>query len=423
MFHFTRSTQFLFLISIATAASAATWCVNPTGTGGCKTTIGAAVTSAAAGDTVSVAPGTYKESVTIGKTLTLVGSDAATTIIEAKGLPVGIIVDGINNAKLGGVFISGFTVQNAKYEGILVLNASAVTVSSNIVQGNNAALDFSGGAPACPGIAAYETGEGFDCGEGIHLMGTDHANVVGNTVQNNAGGILVSDDTAVTHHNLISGNIVANNIFDCGITIASHVPADLTKSTTALGIYSTMVVGNQSTGNGIKGAGAGVGIFASAPGTAAYNNIVTGNTLTGNGIPGVAIHGHTPGQNLNGNQIIGNTISGNGADTADAFTPGTAGVNVFSVSPVTGTVISQNIISGQALDVVVNAPGDTRVVRNSFTRGVVGILNMGAGTVTAEGDYWGCPTDPRFQFPGFNLCASAVGAVNINTWSSAPISK
>jgi parallel beta-helix repeat protein len=420
VFTTSRAPRVLISILFASVASAATWCVNPGGVNGCVATIGAAVSAAAAGDTVSVAAGTYKETVTIGVPLSLVGVDAATTVIEAKGLATGIYVNGIDNKNLAGVFISGFTVQNANFEGILVANASGVTISGNIVQGNNVSLNYT--AQTCPGIPSFETGEAFDCGEGIHLMGTDHATVTGNTVQNNSGGILISDDTAAAHDNLIAGNNVNNNALDCGITLASHVPAALTNSTKALGVYANSVVGNQSSQNGVKGGGSGVGIFASAPGTAAYGNVVFNNTVTGNGIPGIAIHGHTPNQNLNNNVIIGNTISGNGADTADATTPGTAGINYFSVSPVSGVVISQNTFSGEALDVVVNAPGSVTVSRNSFPRGTVGVSNIGHGTVAADNNYWGCYVDPRIPSQ-FGFCATTQGAVSITTWVTAAPAK
>ncbi len=335
MFHFKQATSLFIPLLFAAAAPAATRCVNPTGANGCKSTISAAVAAAASGDTVSVAAGTYKEMVTIGIPLSLIGVDAATTIIEAKGLANGIYVDGIDNTGLAGVLISGFTVQDANFEGILVTNATGVTISSNIVQGNDLSENFTAGT--CPGLPAFETNEGEDCGEGIHLNGVSHSGLFGNTVQNNSGGILVSDDTGAAHDNLISGNLVANNTLDCGITIASHVPAALTNSKTALGVYSNSIVGNQVTMNGQMGEGAGIGIFASAPGTAAYGNSVINNTATNNGIPGIAIHGHAPGQNLNGNILIGNTLSGNGADLQDSATPGTAGINLYSVSAVTGT--------------------------------------------------------------------------------------
>lgn len=414
--------RFIVSVLFISAASAATWCVNPTGAGGCATTIGAAVKAAAPGDTISVAAGTYNEMVTIGMPLLLTGADAATTIIDATGLANGIYVDGIDNANLAGVYISGFTVQNANFEGILVTNATEVAISGNIIQGNNRSLIF-GANSTCPGIPAFETNEGLDCGEGVHLNGVNHSVISHNTIQNNAGGILLSDDTGETHHNLIASNTVSNNVYDCGITLASHVPAALTNSKTALGVDHNEIVGNTASGNGTKGEGAGVGIFTSAPGTATFDNVVDSNTLTGNGIPGVAIHGHAPNQNLNGNAVIGNTISGNGADLPPTGTPGPAGINISAVSPIIGLVVSQNTFSSESLDVVINAPGAFNVQRNSFTRGAVGVMNAGAGLVSAEANYWGCNSDPRRTIPGFSICATASGRVNVTTWSAAPISK
>src|SRR5713226_3895318 len=47
------------LAGMCQSADAATLCVNPSGSGGCYTTIGAAVAAATAGDTIQVAPGKY----------------------------------------------------------------------------------------------------------------------------------------------------------------------------------------------------------------------------------------------------------------------------------------------------------------------------------------------------------------------------
>ena len=57
------------LMAFSQAALAATWCVNPKGAEGCKTTISAAVAAAAAGDTIYVGHGTYKEGVILTKSL------------------------------------------------------------------------------------------------------------------------------------------------------------------------------------------------------------------------------------------------------------------------------------------------------------------------------------------------------------------
>ncbi len=215
---------------------------------------------------------------------------------------------------------------------------------------------------------------------------------------------------------MIAGNKVIDNVLDCGITLASHAPAAMTGSMTPLGVYHNTVSGNVSSGNGTKtGEGAGVGIFASAPGTADYGNVVINNQLTGNGIPGVAIHGHAPGQNLNNNVIVGNQISGNGPDAGD---PGPTGIHVSSVVPVTGLVISDNTISGEKVSIAIAAGGEVRIQRNSLG-GMLGVDNMGAAAVYADYNWWGCNGNPAYPLSAFAGCAVAAGKVNVSNWLPA----
>jgi len=218
------------LAGIAQTAAAATLCVNPGGTKGCLATIGAAVAAAAPNDTIDVAAGTYKEDVTVAKPLSLIGANQNNTIIDATGLANGVYIDGLDNPGLSNVIVTGFTVKNANFEGILITNASFVTVWGNTVTNNDVNLEPS--IPACPGIPDFETGEDFDCGEGVHLIGVDHSTVANNTVENNAGGILLSDDTGQTHDNLVTGNLSMDNPFDCGIVMASHAPGPGLNSST-----------------------------------------------------------------------------------------------------------------------------------------------------------------------------------------------
>src|SRR5437588_2786280 len=139
-----------------------------------------------------------------------------------------------------------------------------------------------------------------DCGEGIHLRGASSSHVLSNVVTHDAGGILLTDETAANHDNVIDGNQVLNNIEDCGITLPSH-PSDIIPPTTpgaqptfkpGFGVYNNKATTNTSIGNG----GAGIGIFASVPGTASYNNLVQGNTIEGNGNAGVSMHAHGTNQ-------------------------------------------------------------------------------------------------------------------------------
>ena len=416
------------LLSMFTASSlAATLCVNPGGKHGCMSSISAAVAAASPGDTIRVAEGTYKEQVVITKSLSLIAEEKGESIIDAKGLSNGIFINGMAaapNAGVNGVVVSGFKIRNANFEGILIANASDVTILENHVLDNNKALDIA--TPACPGIPAFETNEGEDCGEGIHLMGVDHSSIVRNESEHNSGGILISDETGVSRNNLISGNSVHDNPYDCGITMASHGPATSVIPTAKgpFGVMLNTIAHNDSSHNGfqVPGAGAGVGIFAPFPGTTAWANVVYDNDLHNNGLPGVTMHNHAaapapaPPVNLNDNVIVGNRISGNAADTADTATPGPTGINVFSVAPITGTVISQNVIEDEAIDVAFNAPsGQLNAHLNDFFGWGVGVANYGTGTVDATQNWWNCP-----RGPGSKGCSSVVGSVLFTPWLTSP---
>ncbi|MGC2495971.1 right-handed parallel beta-helix repeat-containing protein [Candidatus Binatus sp.] len=399
-------------------AEAATLCVNHGGSGSCFSSIGAAVAAASSNDTIRVADGTYKEDVIIDKSLTLLGASQKHTIIDASRLSNGIYVDGIDNPGLSNVVVSNFKVENANFEGILVANASAVTIKNCMIMFNDRNQTT---APSCPGIPSFETGESFDCGEGLHLTGVDHSTVSNNTIEENTGGILLSDDTGTTHDNMISSNMVMDNPFDCGITLASHPAAALTGSGSPLGVFNNTIAANSSLDNGlvVPGAGAGVGIFDSVPGAKNFGNTVIHNRLEGNGLPGVALHSHTPGQNLNDNMIIGNRINGNGMDTSDAATTGPTGINIFGVSAITGTVISQNVITHESLDIVVSTPGDVTADNNDLHgAGRTGVQNVGSGNVDATDNWWGCKDGPGV-YPCSNV--NGPGSVSFSPWLNKPV--
>ena len=390
-------------------ASAATLCVNAHGSG-CYATISEAVAHAASGDTIQVAQGVYNEDVIIGRSLTLVGHNAANTNIDATGLANGIYIDGLDNPGLSGVSVTGFTVQNANFEGILITNASNVMVTGNRVAGNDRSLDFA--TKTCPGLPAFETAEGEDCGEGIHLSGVTGSKFAQNLIENNSGGILVSDETAATHDNWIVNNVVRNNTLDCGITIPSHPPAFLPFGTAPYGVHNITVSGNDVLYNGNNGVGAGIGLFGFLPGARVSDNTISGNRIIGNGLPGVTMHAHSPGENMNGNIITGNYISGNGSDSADAATPGTAGINLYinvhGATGPSGIVVSKNVIKDEMNDVVVHTPEGVSVNWNNLNGGGMGVVNLDTtASVDASNNWWGCA-----QGPGANGC-SGMDSANV----------
>jgi parallel beta-helix repeat protein len=400
------------------SALAATLCVDPGAANGCYATIGAAVAAAHANDQINIGPGQYLEDVVVTKPLALVGAGSAATIINAKGLANGIYIDGLDNPGLYQVQVTGVTVVNANFEGILVTNASYVLIANNHVSGNDQGLNYA--AATCAGEPAFETSEGEDCGEGIHLVGVSFSTVSNNEVDLNSGGILLSDETGITYQNQITGNSVHDNALDCGITLASHPPSPQASSKLPYGVVNNNIIGNNSSNNGLVGAGAGIGIFAPGPGNQAYGNQVIGNVIENNGLPGVTVHNHAappgaPAVNLNAIVIVGNYISGNAADTEDAATPGSAGINIFGVTGIWATLILQNTIENEAYDVVMNNPGSMEVHSNNLLGSGVGVANLGKGGIDAASNFFGCSDGP-----GATGCTTVSGSGVVSSpWSSA----
>jgi len=303
-----------------------------------------------------------------------------------------------------------------------VANAAFVTISGNVVTGNDRALVPTGPSGAsCPGIYAFETASSFDCGGALHLSGAQNATVSSNIVVNNAGGILVSDDTGQTADNVITLNIVLYNPYDCGIAMASHPPAQITGASAPLGVVRNTVAANISDHNGTSATGAGVGLFGFSAGATVSGNVISSNQLTNNRYPGVALHGHSTGtaagENFDNNTIVGNLIAGNGADTADTATPDTAGINVFSAYPINGLTIIQNTITQEAIAIAVNATGAVNIHLNNFDNGQgIGILNLTNSGVNANLNWWNCGSGP-----GGAGCTTISGPNVISApWMTAP---
>lgn len=408
------------LVTLFTApALAKTLCVNTSGSGGCYKTIQGAVNGAAANDVIQVAAGTYTQMITIWQPVVLMGAGSGQSVINATGRAHGIFVDGYDHPGLQNVTIIGFAVKNAQFEGILVVNAADVTIRNNSVEDNDASqgLSFTGaptGCPNQPGDGVYENDETGDCGGAIHLIGTADSTISNNYIAGNADGLLLSDESGETHNNSIIDNTVVNNPLECGIVLASHPPTGHATPPFAphWGVDNNTIVGNTSENNGVQVGGAGVGFFSDGMGQGRVTgNVAAGNKLVGNGIAGVALHTHVgpsfglPADNLSGNTIIGNWISANGADSNDTATPGTVGININSGgggSPVLDTIIADNTITNEDVDIAVNTPAEVDVHLNNLLGGKVGVANVCTfdkakactGSVDATENYWGCPTGP-----------------------------
>ena len=318
----------------------------------------AAIATAAPGSTVVACPGTYRGGVVVTKPLTLLGVNAT---IDASGSDNGVTVP------VPGTKVEGFTVEGAIGEGILVVGkpghpVTHVTVSGNVVKGND--LGNPTGAPISTSHYRECNASGKvpgDCGEGIHLMVAADSVVSGNLVEDNSGGILVTDEFGPADHNVIEYNVVRDNVLDCGITMPSHSTTAFVKGKlvpAAGGVYDNLVEHNTVTGNGTKGQGAGVLLAVAAPGGADYDNTIADNTIEGSGQSGVTVHMHAPGQYLDGNVVEGNTIGVNDITGDFDFSPpdhATTGVLIGAVGPLSITVRA-NTISGDTYGIWYSAP-------------------------------------------------------------------
>jgi hypothetical protein len=67
---------------------------------------------------------------------------------------------------------------------------------------------------------------------------------------------------------------------------------------------------------------------------------------------------------------------------------------VFGVSPISGTVISQNIVKDEAVGIVTNTPTQVNAHLNDLLGHSIGVDNLGTGTVDATENWWGVPVAP-----------------------------
>jgi hypothetical protein len=134
----------------AQSAFAAALCVGPGP--GCYSTIQAAVNAAQDGDTISIAPGTYAGGITIDKSLHLLGTAAASTIIKGSGPVVTIgngssrptvsiervtITGGLNMSVPGQGFAAGGGIEIPPLATDNSIGAT-VSIADSVITGNRA---------------------------------------------------------------------------------------------------------------------------------------------------------------------------------------------------------------------------------------------------------------------------------------------
>jgi len=143
-------------------------------------TIQEAINAANPGDIINVTAGLYNERITVNKSLTIIGENPATTIIDGGGGGNVVTITSPN------VVISRFTIQNGKqgdwpYSGISIFRCDSAVVNNNVLRDNY---------------------------YGLQLIQSNNSKIFNNLIINNSyAGIKISDSS----NNIFFENIIQNN--------------------------------------------------------------------------------------------------------------------------------------------------------------------------------------------------------------------
>jgi nitrous oxidase accessory protein len=217
------------------------------------------------GHTILVDAGRYYENVAVTKSISLIGEDSSTTIIDGRGNTTVFNVTNVDNVE-----ISGFRIQNGDC-GFYLLGSSNVTISGNTIIDANT------------GVFLYQSNDNrvygntlIDNDMCIGVWQSSSFNVIsGNTITNSGEGIAIVQEA---NNNTVSENSFTNNGYS-GIRIASFSNYNTISRNNitnheygvTVGLYSnhTTIYGNTITDNEL-----GIHIADSSDNRILHNNLI-----------------------------------------------------------------------------------------------------------------------------------------------------
>jgi len=162
------------------------------------------------GDTIFVHNGMYFENVIVNISVSIVGEDRSSTIVDGNGT-INVISIRANN-----VSIQNFTIKNSGPDfddcGIFVDGSSRVNISHNTISNNNNGIKFSSSVNSAVSSNTMSNNDYH----GIVLQSSSNNVISGNILRNNFDGIGLHDSI----NNVVSSNTMSNNDYD-GIVLQS----------------------------------------------------------------------------------------------------------------------------------------------------------------------------------------------------------
>ncbi len=426
--------------------------------GWAKKTIQAAVNQVSAGGTVHVAAGTYVEQVAVNKNLTLTGSGAATSIIQAPG----VLTNDPDGAKTVVLFtgsitaaFSGFTVQgpvNGINFGIYVRAGATANIHDNIIKDirdnplsgaqTGVAIEVGKTPDTAPFVSQTGTAtitnsaiSGYQkTGIAVENTGSS-ATITGNTITG-AGPITTTAQNGIQIRRgaiaTITTNTVTGNAYDGPTYSAEGIGAlhagtgvviqGNTVNHNSANIYAWKSDGIQVLNNDVsdsapvdQNASAGITVQSDGPSccggaTGAY---ITGVTISGNTIQNNLSGGSSQGDGIDIYDVNGGTVSGNTITGAahDGVLIGGSGNIAFTNNQFSGNGLAFADPNAAGIDFGgqpsgnggPNPLGGFTAHSNSFIGNRNGIWNYDAASVNATDNWWGSANGPQHASNTFNV--------------------
>jgi nitrous oxidase accessory protein len=320
------------------------------------------IASAAAGDVIRLAPGTYVGGVKIDKTLKLIGEAGAVVVGPGRGSVITLLVPDIH--------IEGLTIRGsgtdlpAMDSGILATQqASGAVIVNNRFEGNlfGVYLHGAGGSLVRDNVIIGRSDLRLsEAGNGVSIWNAPGAQVIGNEISSGRDGIFVK----TSRDNLFQGNSFT------GLRFAIHY----------MYTQDSRVIGNRSVGNH-----AGWVIMYSD------RLEIRGNVSIGDRDHGLALN------SANGSDVIGNVVRDGGE-------------KCFFIYSANKNLIADNWFEGCPIGIHFTAGSErNRVTGNAFIGNRTQVKYVGTRfiewTVDGRGNYWS--DNPAFDLDGDGIADAA----------------
>jgi multiple sugar transport system substrate-binding protein len=329
-------------------------------------TIQAAINAATQGDTILVYNGTYQENVVLNKSLSLIGENTISTVIDSNsaGNVISVITSNAN--------ITGFTIQNsgAMADGVYV-EGDHITIQDNNITNNGYGIFIYSSENNLISNNVVDN-NGYD---GIFLNFADGNFITNNTCQYNGwNGIRSGIELWNSENNLISNNTCPSN-YDRGISLSlsdqNIISYNICEDNHYHGIHlddsSNNTISNNCCANNTNN---GISLWE------ALNNNVSGNNLTANNYNGIFLY-YSSGNIISGNNMAGNNYSGIGLEGSST------------------NIISSNNITNNGFGIGFWGSSDNTLYHNNFVENTQqvyfndsGYANTWDDGYPSGGNYW-----------------------------------